>query len=165
MALFWWYVASAVLTMVQARAKAKMLRGQGRIAEVQGQITLEGAMFEAELARKRGAQQFQAIQTDSRRAVGGAVVQVAASGVELEGSPLLAIADQIWEDERAAAQALVNAQGDSFTAESRGRAAQATGRAEGSRLDALGRDVETAGWLGAMSAAVKGYARDRNLKG
>ena len=165
MVLFWWYVAAAVLSVVQSRMQAKMQRQQGRIAEIQGQITLEGAIFEAELARKRGAEEAEAIRTDSFRNVGASVVQVAASGAELGGSPLLAIADQIWEDERAAAAAESNAQAAGFSAESRGRAAAATGRAEGDRLRKQAGITETAGWLSAMSFAVKSYARNQQQTG
>ena len=161
MPLFWFYVASAVLTLLQARAQAKMQRLQGRIAGIQGQTTLEGAIFEAELARKSGAEQAEAIRTDSARNIGASVVQVTASGVELSGSPLLAIADQIWEDERGAATAETNAQLAAASAESRGRAAFATGQGERDRLNAQSRITERAGWLSAMSFAVKAYARQQ----
>ena len=165
MVLFWWYVAAAVLTVVQSRMQARMQRQQGRIAGILGQTTLEGAIFEAELARKRGAEEAEAIRTGSFRDVGASVVQVASSGVELGGSTLLALGDIVLYGELDAAAAESNAQAAGFSAESRGRAASATGQAEGDRLRRQAGITETAGWLSAMSFAVKNYARNKQQTG
>lgn len=161
----WFFIASAVLTVLQSRAQARAQRLQGQIAQIQGLTALEGAIFEAEFGRKRGGQQAEFIRDESRRGAGEAVTGIAVSGVELEGSPLLAIAEQVKEDEIAAGRAIVNGEIAGFSAESRGRAAAASGEAENSRLRTQAGFTQTAGWLGAMSIAIRGFARQQKQTG
>ena len=161
----WFYVASAVLSLLQSRAQARAQKLQGRIAGLQGLTALEGAKFEAEFGRKRGAQEAEFIRDESRRGAGEAVTGIAVSGVELEGSPLLALADQIKDDEIAAGRAIINGEIAGFSAESRGRAAAASGAAENARLRTQAGLTQTAGWLNAMSIAVKGFSRQQQQTG
>ena len=129
----WFYVASAVLSLLQSRAQARAQKLQGRIAGLQGLTALEGAKFEAEFGRKRGAQEAEFIRDESRREAGAAVVGAAVSGVELEGSPLLALAGEITGAEIAAGRGRLNGELAGFPRGSRGEGAAASGAAENAR--------------------------------
>lgn len=154
-----------VSTLLSGRARARAMRENARIAALSGQIQFEQAQFQARFARKAGAEHAQQIRRTSRRTAGALTTRTAGSGVELRGSPLLSIADQIWEDERAAGIAIVNAEAGATSIEARGRAAQVTGEAESSRLRAEAGFTETAAWLSSFTTAFRGYAQYRLMTG
>jgi len=141
------------------------MQRQARIAETQGQISMEQAQFQARMERKAGAEHSQQIRRTSRRGEGAAVAGVAAGGLELRGSPLLAIADQVWQDERAAGMAVTNAEAAASYRESQGMAARVTGSAEAERLRSEAGFTAAAGWLGAFATGLSRYGQYQLMTG
>lgn len=150
--------AQAVISVFGGRAQASALRRAAANARIQGQIAFEQATFQARQARRAGAEYSTQIRRTSRRVEGAAVRTIASAGLEVSGSPLMDVADQIWQDERAAGTAVVNAEAGAVAIESQGRAAQATAEAESRRLRTEAGFSELSGWLGAANAALTAVA-------
>lgn len=160
----WWALfaaataAQAVSQVSASQQRAAQMREQARIAAMQGEAQLIQAEFQADVARQQGREQAQYIRRQSRRNVGRMVAGTASRGIEIQGSPAMVIADQIWQDEKAASTAIINAELGAMSAEARGQAGYVSGMAERSRLRQAAGFTETAGWLNAFSTAVGGYA-------
>lgn len=150
--------AQAVITILGGNARAAALRRAAAQARIQGQIAFEQATFRARQARKAGAEHSTQIRRTSRRVEGATVRTIASAGLEVSGSPLMAATDQIWQDERAAGTAVVNAEAGAVAIESQGRAALATAEMEGSRLASEAGFSVLAGWLSAASVGLSGVA-------
>lgn len=159
------YIAMAAVQVLSSRAQARRMRKQSRIAAIQGQIQLEAAEFQARMELQAGQERATFIRSESRRQVSRAVVQVGTSGVELTGSPLIAIAEQIEIDERAASTVITNAKAAAFSVELGGRVAQVSAQAEADRLRDQAGFTETAGWLGAASTIFAGDTRQQSITG
>ena len=159
------YLAMAAVQVLSSRAQARRMRRQAGIARVQGQISLEAAEFQARMELQAGQERATFIRSESRRQVSRAVVQVGASGVELTGSPLIAIAEQIEIDERAASTVITNARAAAVSVELGGRISQVSAEAEANRLREQAGFTETAGWLGAATTIIAGDTRQRAITG
>ena len=159
------YLAMSAVQVLSSRAQARRMRRMAGIAQIQGQITLEAAEFQARMELQAGQERATFIRSESRRQVSRAVVQVGASGVELTGSPLIASAEQIEIDERAASTVITNARAAAFSVELGGRISQVSAEAEASRLREQAGFTETAGWLSAATTIIAGDTRQRSITG
>ncbi len=134
----WWIWASAAVQGINAlqgsRAREAALRNQAAIAEVQGKIAMTNARFSARMQLKSGREMAVEVRKQSRRDVGSAVVSVAGQGVELSGSPMVAIGEKIRSDELNAARVITNAETRAVSERLAGEAARVGAEA---RADAL----------------------------
>lgn len=141
-----------------SQLQASQMRRAATNARLSGQINLEQAKFQAEMFMKSGKEQAEAIRRDSARNIGQLVANVGVSGLELRGSILEAISDQIRLDENAAATTMVNAAAGASTVRQRGEGANAEARANASFLRSQASITETTGWLNAISIGIGGAA-------
>ena len=160
----WWYVAamgvSAVASWWGGQMQAAAQERQADLADTQAKIAMEQAEFSAALQIKTGREKSLFIRRQSARAEGAAVADVAGTGVELSGSPLNAIADQIHQDEHAAATAMTNSRLAAMSETARGKAAQVGYEAQAGELRAAAGVSRTVGMLDAIAKgtmAVGGY--------
>lgn len=145
-------------TLFGAGARSSALREQARVAEIQAEIALEQGRFAARMQRRAGRDQATYLRRQSLRRVSGMVVHTAEAGLEVSGSPAIAIAEQIHRDEQAAAQVITNSRMRAFSQEAgaRSEAASHTARASalldqagitllGGFLEAIGNGLAAAG--------------------
>lgn len=145
----WWYVAAAGISAVSAnrrsKAAARQADNQAAIADVQAQISLQTAKFNADRQLELGREQATFQRKKSRKIVGQAVVNVAGSGIEISGSPLAVIGEQIRQDELNAAKLITNASARALSERAAGE-----GAAVGFRATAAGLRDEASDIRGAM---------------
>lgn len=134
----WWVWATAAVSAHSAnqrsRAAARQADSQAEIADVQAQISLENAKFSAQRQLALGREQATFQRKKSRKVTGQAVVNVAGSGIEISGSPLNVIGEQIRQDELNAAKLITNASARALSERAAGEGAAVTFRATASGL-------------------------------
>lgn len=160
----WIFIASAAASAISSymggQANAAAMRRQADLAEQQAAISKWQAEWTARMQLKAGADQANFIRRQSARTTGTAVTRVAGSGVELSGSPLDSIADQIHQDENAAATARSNAGRQAFATQAGGQARAAGYEAQAGQLRTGATVAAQAGFLDAIAKgtmAVGGY--------
>ena len=156
---------SMYTSMLQAQEQARQMREQARISELQGQINLEQAESQARMAMKQGIEESVFVRRQSRRAVGAMAAERGASGIELGGSPMIAMAEQIYVDEVAAGRSITNAFGRATSIRGKGRADQAAAESNASMLRESARFVESAAWLNVAAQGAKGAATYYGMTG
>lgn len=159
---FWWFAAAAAVSayssIVSSRMAAAANREAAKISELQGDIAVIQSEFQAKMALKAGREQASYIRQQSAEVVGTQVTRTASAGVELSGSPMMAIAQEIWAGEKAAAGTLKNAIARSGQIEAAGVAARVQGDANAANLRQAADYGERAGVLNAVAKGVTAYA-------
>lgn len=164
-----WFAAAAAVSayssIIGARAAAAAQREAAKVSELQGEISVITSEFQAKKALEAGREQADYIRDSSQAAVATRTVRTAASGVELSGSPMMVIADEIWAGEKAAAGALKNAIAQAGQIEARGEADATQANANAAALRTQAGFTESAGWLRAISSAMGAYAYGQQISG
>lgn len=141
-------------SLYAADAAADAMEVSADIADIQGETAMVTAMFAAQQQKEAGREQAIFIRKESRKATGAAVVGVAGSGVELSGSPMVAIGNQIKNNMMSAANAINNANMRAFSAEAKGRAQAATFEARAIQLREQAEVTRIAGFWNALGAGL-----------
>ena len=166
--MWWFWAATAVQTgaaYFEARAQAEALEESASAARIQGQIALANAKFSAKQQLKAGREQAGFVRRESRRAGGLAIAHFGASGIELSGSPLVAIAERIRRDEMNAARVITNAHARAASEEAQGRSAAAGSAARASSLESQASITRDAGFLNAIAIGFNASANYYALTG
>lgn len=164
--LFAAYAAVSIYaTITGSQAQAAAQREQADISRIQGEISVMQAEAQAKMELKVGREQADYIRKQSAQVVGSEVTKTAASGIELSGSPMAVIADQIWADERNAATAITNASARAGRVKAEGYAAQTQARANASALRSQANYTEQAGWLKSIAIGLGTYAGYQQMTG
>ena len=155
-AMFWGAMAiQAASNIWGAQAQADAMDAQASISYMQGQIAKQQAKYAARMQLKAGHEQATAMRRESLRTAGSNVARVANSGVELSGSPLVAIGEQLRRDELNAAQALTNARARSYSEKVKGEGAAVGYNAQAASYREQAGITRTAGFLEAIGTGLR----------
>lgn len=152
-------------TIWGSQMAADAMEEQARIAEIQAQIAMEQALFAAQMQKKAGREKATYRRKESRKAVGAGVANIAGAGLEVSGSPLVVIGEQIRQDEISAARVITNAHARAMSEEARGRGAATGFRADASALRTQAHVTRVAGFLDAISGGMNSYGNYQSTTG
>ena len=166
------FIAGAIISAYSSyrgsQAASDALQAQAANERIQAEIARVNAEFVARRQLKAGREEATFRRRESRREAGADVVRVAGSGVELSGSPMARIGENIRRAELNAAHVLSNSQARAFSERARGEAQAVSFRASAGARDEQARIIRVTGWLdtiGAGMSAVGGFNAQRSRRG
>ena len=145
---------SAAASIFGADAAADAMEEQAAIQRVQAQIARSQSRFSARMQLKAGREQSETLMRESRRRTSATVVQVGNAGIEVSGSPLAIIGEQIRRDELEAGRVITNAHAAAISERASGESAALGFTASAAQLDEQADTTRVVGFLQAIGAGM-----------